>query len=198
MNAIVEKLGPSATDMIRADHSRVLAVFHRYAADLAPREKRGLVDTICLALEVHAQLEEEIFYPALRAIDPDIVAKSLPEHAEMKRLILALRGMSPGDAAFDATVMELMRKVIHHVADEETTLLPDAERQMAGQLPELGLRMAKRRVALKAPRTGEMVGSMAKAMSGKGMLIGAGAALLGGVLLAATRRKRNYVPALRR
>ena len=162
------------------------------------REKRGLVDTICLALEVHEQLEEEIFYPALRAIDPDIVAKSLPEHAEMKRLILALRGMSPGDAAFDATVMELMRKVIHHVADEETTLLPDAERRMPGELGELGVRMAKRRLELKAPRAGEMVGDMARALSGKGMLIGAGAALLGGVLLAATRRKRNYVPALRR
>ena len=190
MNAIVEKLGPSATDMIRADHSRVLAAFHRYASDLSPREKRGLVDTICLALEVHAQIEEELFYPALQRIDPDIVAKSLPEHAEVKRLVLALRGMSPGEPAFDATVMELMRKVIHHRADEETTLLPDAERQMARELPELGLRMAKRRVELKAPRAGEMVGSMAKAMSGKGMLIGAGAALVGGALLARALRHR--------
>ena len=189
MNAIVEKLGPSATDMIRADHTRVLATFHRYAPDLTPREKRGIVDTICLALEVHAQIEEELFYPALRPIDPDLVAKSLPEHAEMKRLILALRGMSPADAAFDATVMELMRKVIHHVADEETTLLPDAERRMADRLPELGLQMAKRRLALKAPRTGEMVGSMARAMSGKGMLIGAGAALVGGALLARALRR---------
>lgn len=183
MNAIVEKLGPSATDMIRADHTRVLATFHRYTPDASPREKRGLVDTLCLALEVHAQVEEELFYPALQRIDPDIVAKSLPEHAELKRLVLALRGMASTDAAFDATVMELMRKVIHHVADEETTLLPDAERQMAVELPELGLRMAKRRLELKAPRTGEMVGSMAKAMSGKGMLIGAGAALIGVAIL---------------
>jgi hypothetical protein len=196
MNAIVEKLGPSATDMIRADHSRVLAVFHRYAADMTPREKRGLVDTICLALEVHAQVEEEILYPALQRIDPDIVAKSLPEHAEMKRLLLALRGMSPSEAGFDATVMELMRKVIHHVADEETTLLPDAERQMAGELPELGLRMAKRRLELKAPRAGEMVGSMAKAMSGRSMLLGAGAALAGGALLAWTMRSRSSRPRL--
>ena len=190
MNAIVEKLGPSATDMIRADPTRVLAAFHRYAPDLSAREKRGIVDTICLALEVHAQIEEEIFYPALQALDPQIVAKSLPEHAEVKRLVLALRGMAPGDAAFDATVMELMRKVIHHVADEETTLLPDAERQMADRLGELGVRMAKRRLQLKAPRTGEMAGAMAKAMSGKGMLIGAGAALIGGALLARVLRSR--------
>jgi hemerythrin superfamily protein len=190
MNAIVEKLGPSATDMIRADHTRVLAAFHRYAPDLAPRDKRGIADTICLALEVHAQIEEEIFYPALQRLDPEIVAKSLPEHAEMKRLILALRGMSPSDLNFDATMMELMRKVIHHVADEETTLLPDAERQMPAELPELGVRMAKRRLELKAPRTGEMVGAMAKAMSGKGMLIGAGAALLGGALIARALTRR--------
>jgi hypothetical protein len=189
MNAIVEKLGPSATDMIRADHTRVLAAFHRYVPDLTAREKRGLVDTICLALEVHAQIEEEIFYPALQSVDPEIVAKSLPEHAEVKRLVLALRGMSPGEAGFDMTVMELMRKVIHHVADEETTLLPDAERQMAAQLGELGVRMAKRRLELKAPRAGEMVGAMAKAISGKGMLIGAGAALIGGALLARALRR---------
>jgi hypothetical protein len=189
MNAIAEKLGPSATDMIRADHTRVLATFHRYAPDLSAREKRGLVDTICLALEVHAQIEEEIFYPAMQAIDPDIVAKSLPEHAEVKRLVLALRGMQPADAAFDATVMELMRKVIHHVADEETTLLPDAERRMAAELPELGLRMAKRRFELKAPRAGEMAGSMVRALSGKGMLIGAGAALIGGAIVAGLRSR---------
>lgn len=190
MNAIVEKLGPSATDMIRADHTRVLAAFHRYAPRLNARQKRGLVDTICLALEVHAQIEEEIFYPAMQAIDPEVVAKSLPEHAEMKRLILALRGMSPADAGYDATAMALMRTVIHHVADEETTLLPDAERRMPERLGELGVQMAKRRMALKAPRTGEMVGSMARAMSGKGMLIGAGAALIGGALLARTLRHR--------
>ena len=172
MNAIVEKLGPSATDMIRADHTRVLATFHRYSPDLSPREKRGLADTICLALEVHAQIEEEIFYPALQGIDPEVVAKSLPEHAEVKRLVLALRGMSPTEPAFDSTVMELMRKVIHHVADEETTLLPDAERQLAAELPELGLRMAK-------------------AMSGKGVLIGAGDALVGGALLARGLRARS-------
>ena len=190
MNAIVEKLGPSATDMIRADHTRVLAAFHRYAPDLSAREKRGIVDAICLALDVHAQIEEEIFYPALQALDPEIVAKSLPEHAEVKRLVLALRGMAASDAAFDATVMDLMRKVIHHVADEETTLLPDAERQMPDRLGELGVRMATRRVQLKAPRAGEMAGAMAKAISGRGMLIGAGAALIGGALLARALRSR--------
>ena len=189
MNAILKTVSPSATDMLRADHTRVLATFHRYAADASPRTKQGLVNTICLALEIHAQLEEEIFYPALRSIDPDIVAKSLPEHDEMKRLIARLRGMIPGEAQYDATFMELMRKVVHHVADEETTLLPDAERALEGELGELGARMAKRRMQLSAPRAGEMARNMARSVSGKGMLVGAGAAILGGALLARFLRR---------
>ena len=60
---------------------------------------------------------------------------------------------------------------------------------MAAQLGELGMRMAKRRLELKAPRTGEMLGAMAKAMSGKGLLIGAGAALIGGAILARALRR---------
>jgi hypothetical protein len=189
MNTILETVSPSATDMIRADHTRVLATFHRYAADASPRVKQGLVNTICLALEVHAQLEEEIFYPALRSIDPDIVAKSLPEHAEMKRLIGALRGMASSDPQYDATFMELMRKVVHHVADEETTLLPDAERALHDRLGELGARMAKRRLQLSAPRAREMARNMAQAGPGKGLLIGAGAAILGGAVLARFLRR---------
>jgi hemerythrin superfamily protein len=189
MNAILNTVSPSATDMIRADHTRVLATFHRYTADASPRTKQGLANTICLALEIHAQLEEEIFYPALRSIDPDIVAKSLPEHQEMKRLITTLRGMTAGEAQYDATLMELMRKVVHHVADEETTLLPDAERALEGELGELGARMAKRRMQLSAPRAGEMARNMARSVSGKGMLVGAGAAILGGALLARFLRR---------
>ena len=54
--------------------------------------------------------------------------------------------MQPGDAAYDETVMELMRDVLHHVADEETMLLPDAERRLGDQLNELGAQMTKRRL----------------------------------------------------
>ena len=60
------------------------------------RAKKGLVDTVCVALEIHAQLEEEIFYPALRAhADTEFLRKSVPEHDQMRRLITHLRNLEP-------------------------------------------------------------------------------------------------------
>src|SRR3954463_15139574 len=109
MKAVASRLGPCATDMIRADHSRVLLAFHRYDLDASPAKRRGLAETICLALEVHAQIEEDIFYPALEKVGSSTVAKSPAEHEEMRRLIAALRGLQPDSAQFDATFMDLMR-----------------------------------------------------------------------------------------
>ena len=121
MNAITKALAPNAINMIRMDHASVMTTFHQYKAASKPHIKLGLVNTTCLALEVHAQLEEEIFYPAVReATGSEVVRKAVSEHAEMKRLIAVLRGMEPEDARYDDTYMELMRDVLHHVADEET------------------------------------------------------------------------------
>ena len=71
MNPLFRKLSPKATHVIRMDHSHVLTAFHQYDEDASPQQRKALANTICLALEVHAQLEEEIFYPALRALQPD-------------------------------------------------------------------------------------------------------------------------------
>jgi hemerythrin superfamily protein len=171
--------------MIRMDHTHVLAIFHRYRADTPVQTKRSLVNLICTALEVHAQLEEEIFYPAMRALpgDEGLVDKSLPEHTEMKRLIAKLREMTPGDTAYDDTVMELMRDVIHHVADEETMLLPDAERRLGQQLNELGAQMTKRRLELTAPRLGEMARDTVSAMPVSSMLLTASAVVAGAYIV---------------
>lgn len=167
MRTATEYLAPQATNMIRLDHTHVVTAFHQYRTTDSPRVKRGLVDQVCLALEVHAQLEEEIFYPALRAVagDEEALQKSVPEHDEMKRLIGRLRGMAADDAAFDDTFMELLRDVLHHVADEETILLPLAERRLHDRLGELGLAMTKRRMELLVPRTGELASAMARSMS---------------------------------
>jgi hemerythrin superfamily protein len=162
---LAARLSPSAIPMIKLDHTHVLATFHQYSVHSSPMVKEGLVKTACLALEVHAQLEEEIFYPALRAVTRlETLKKSVPEHDEMRRLIASLRAMAPGDAAYDDTFMELMRDVLHHVADEETIVLPEAERVLADQLDELGAAMTKRRLQLVVPRTGDIALNMARAM----------------------------------
>lgn len=181
MKSLTNTLSPTITNMIRMDHTHVLTTFHQYEIDTKPKTKQALVDAACLALDIHAQLEEEIFYPAMRATGADaaILEKSIPEHAEMRRLIRELRAMQPTDPAYDQTFMELMRDVMHHVADEETTLLPDAERLLGDRLGELGAQMTKRRLQLSAPHAGEIATGLVRGMPTSSMLMAAGALLAG-------------------
>src|SRR3569832_1429334 len=129
MNKQLNRINPSVTNMIRMDHTHVLTTFHQYHPDTSARVKRGLADTICVALEIHAQLEEENFYPAMRALaETDFMSKSVPDHDQMRRIITQLRNLAPDEPSFDETFFQLMNAVMHHVADEEPLLLPTAER----------------------------------------------------------------------
>jgi hypothetical protein len=195
MAPLLNRLSPSITDMIRMDHTHVLTTFHQYRGETSPRQKKGLADTVCVALEIHAQLEEEIFYPALRAIaDTEFLQKSVPEHDQMRRLITQLRNLEPGHASYDETFFELMNNVMHHVADEETLLLPTAERVLADRLGELGAQMTKRRLQLAAPRSGEIAGSMARSVGPGSLALGAGALLACSYLLTRPRALRAQTP----
>jgi hemerythrin superfamily protein len=178
---ITEKVSPTVTNMIRMDHTHVLATFHQYEIDSSPRAKKALVDTICMALEIHAQLEEEIFYPAMRraTLNDAVLDKSVPEHNEMRDNIARLRNMAATDAGYDETVMELMRDVMHHVADEETVLLPQAERILRNELGQLGAQMTKRRLQLLKPRAGELAINTARTLPTSTMLLAAGALMAG-------------------
>jgi len=98
--------------------------------------------------------------------------------------------MEPSHDDDDRTFMELMRDVMHHVADEETVLLPAAERMLAGELGELGAKMTRRRLELSAPRAGEIAGNALRALPASTMLMGVGAALAGALLLKRTMRRR--------
>jgi len=164
-----KKLSPTITDMIRFDHSHVLVSFHQYTAGATPKVKKALAETIASALEIHATLEEEIFYPAMRGIDSDepVLLKSVPEHNEMRRLISELRSTPSGDVRHDQLLQQLMRDVIHHVADEETVLLPQAERLLSkDRLSELGADMTKRRLELAGPKAGKLALDTAIGFSG--------------------------------
>lgn len=99
MNALMSHMCPSATHMIRMDHGHVLTLYHQYLPQRSPARREALVRAICAALEIHAQVEEDIFYPALRAagVEPELLDKSVPEHDEMRRAIERLRGLSVDD-----------------------------------------------------------------------------------------------------
>ncbi len=194
LQTLLHKASPTITNMIRADHTHVLATFHQYEADTSHGTKEALVNTIMLALEVHAQLEEEIFYPALQTLNAEgaVVAKSVPEHDAMKRLIAVLRTMSASDMAYDDTVMELMRDVMHHVADEETILLPAAEKLMPHRLEELGVEMTERRIELIKPRSLEIAWNTARALPASTMIMGVGAVLAGVMVLKSLASTRHH------
>jgi len=190
---VLGKVSPSITKMIRTDHSHVMLTSHKFTASTSLQRKRAIVRTICLALDIHAQLEEEIFYPALREVAPDneILAKSKPEHDEMRRRIGELRDMPPEDESYATRFCELMRDVMHHVADEEAVLLPMAERLLAERLGELGARMTQRRLQLIAPHAGEIAVNNARAMPAGTMLL-AGSLLAGAYMLGRGREYRRH------
>jgi hypothetical protein len=178
MNRLISMLSPSITTMIRLDHTHVVATFQQVHPRTPRGRKQALVGTVCMALEIHAQLEEELFYPAMRRLPEvqDVVDKSVPEHGEMRRLVTLLRGMLPADPLYDETFMALTREVLHHVADEETTLLPAAERLLPwDHLKELGAQMTKRRLQLLGPRAGDLAWATVRSMPESGLVLASAA-----------------------
>lgn len=176
-NAMPEKassLSPSITAMIRLDHMHVLAASHRYHASTPWWRKRAIVNGVCAALEIHAQLEEEIFYPAMDRVlgQDETLAKSRPEHDEMRTTITKLRSTGPENAAYDGLFHELMRTVVHHIADEETVLLPEAERALKSELQSLGAEMTRRRMVLLGERPMEIAVNTAGTFPFATLLIG--------------------------
>jgi hypothetical protein len=190
MRTLTSKFFPNATDMIRMDHTHVIAAFHQYDANASARTKKAVANTVCLSLEIHAQLEEEIFYPAMRGVGHTAIDQRIPEHEQMRQLISRLRGMEPTDADYDQSFMELMRNVMHHVAEEETGMLPEAERLLGEQLRDLGAQMTRRRLQLSAPRMGEMAVNTARSMPVGAIALAAGA-LLAGTYVARQAVKRS-------
>ena len=113
-----------AVDLLDADHKAVKKLFIRYAAlcdDGADvQEKRMVAERICQDLTIHAQIEEEIFYPAVREIigDDSMMDKALEEHAEAKEAIAQIQEMDSTDQGYDAIVKRLAKLVDQHVLEE--------------------------------------------------------------------------------
>lgn len=148
---------PALRKLIRLDHMHVLAAFHRYHRDSPWWKKRAIVNSVCAALEIHAQLEEEIFYPALAdvAATNRSLQASRPAHDAVRATIGELRATGPENAAYDALFMQLTRDTLHHVADEET-VLPMAERALKQRLRFLGADMTRRRIDLLKERPADV------------------------------------------
>lgn len=144
---------PDAIALLKADHKEVDAMFKAYEKTDDDGEKQKLADQICHALTIHAQIEEEIFYPAAyEAFDEDgddLIDEAQVEHASAKSLIAEIKAMNVGEPLFDAKIKVLGEYINHHVKEEETEMFPEC-RDADMDLVALGDQMAKRKSELAA------------------------------------------------
>src|SRR4051812_24004858 len=119
-----------AITLLKNDHKTVEKLFKQFekAGDRATTAKRNTVDKIIEELSVHAAIEEQVFYPAIRELVPeseDMVLESLEEHHIVKWTLSELESLGPEDERFVAKVTVLMESVRHHVEEEEGDLFPE-------------------------------------------------------------------------
>jgi hemerythrin superfamily protein len=141
-----------AIALLRADHKTVTDMFDEYErrkSRLSPDKKMELAQTICRELEVHAMIEEEIFYPAAREAirEDDLLKEAYIEHASAKDLIHQLQESSPDDELFDARVKVLGEYVKHHVKEEQGELFPMVKKSRL-DTRELGEQLMRRKQEL--------------------------------------------------
>ena len=123
-----------ACDLLDADHRAVKKMFKEYEELTKSRgrtigqKKLDLARQICQELTVHTQIEDEIFYPAVRAAvkDTGMVAEAEVEHQSARELIEQIEAMDEADEMFDAKVTVLGEYVDHHVKEERNEMFPKA------------------------------------------------------------------------
>jgi hemerythrin superfamily protein len=155
--------GADAIALLEADHREVEQLFERFEAAAGDADKRNLAVAICVALKVHARLEEELFYPAAYAVvgDKTLLDEAQVEHASAKDLIAQIEAGAPGEAFYDARVKVLAEYIAHHVAEEENEIFPQCRKRKL-DLAALGAVMALRKQEL---MTGFVVSNPVLALS---------------------------------
>jgi hemerythrin superfamily protein len=140
-----------ATSLLRADHKLVNDLFAEYEKSRSNVRKKQIVSTICKELTIHAQIEEEIFYPAVKAAlkDKELIPEATVEHATLKDLIAQVKDVDPDGEIFDAKIKVLSEYVKHHVKEEQNEIFPKAK-ESSLDLVEMGAQLAERKAELAA------------------------------------------------
>lgn len=142
-----------AIELLKQDHATVKKAFKEFEKmdheDTATLQE--MVVMVCNELKVHAAIEEEIFYPAVReeVEDEDLMNEAQVEHQSAKDLITQLEAMKPDDPLYAATFTVLCEYVMHHVKEEETEMFPQVKKAKL-DLDELGSKMLARKEELMA------------------------------------------------
>jgi hemerythrin superfamily protein len=142
-----------AIKLLMADHDEVEALFKQFQKMKNDGAQKGeIVQQICKALKVHAEIEEEIFYPAARDAlaeknGEDLIDEAEVEHASIKSLVEQLQDADLDDELFDAKVKVLCEYVNHHVKEEEGEMFPKVKKTDL-DLDELGVELMERKQEL--------------------------------------------------
>jgi hemerythrin-like domain-containing protein len=135
-----------ATDLLKKQHKSVKALFKQVEDTEDGRRRRQLMDEIANELKMHTQIEEEIFYPAVREIGSskaeEMVDESYEEHHVVDLVLAELPNVDPEDERFAAKMTVLSELVEHHADEEEDEMFPMAEKKLGKErLQQLGEQM---------------------------------------------------------
>ena len=119
---------PGVIEMLKEDHTKVKGLFEEFEA-AEGRERGEIAKTAIRELEIHAELEEKLIYPAIREAieDADMMNEAVEEHHLVHVLIAELKKLKPSDEKFQAKFCVLSELVKHHIEEEEGEMLPKAE-----------------------------------------------------------------------
>jgi hemerythrin superfamily protein len=145
------RTGKDAIALLKADHKEVKAMVEQFKKSRSESRKAELADQICAALEVHAEIEEEIFYPAAREAlkkNGELIDEAEVEHTSVKELIAKIKG-GASDGLWEAEVKVLGEYVNHHVKEEEGEIFPKI-RKSSLDLKAIGEQLAERKAELQS------------------------------------------------
>ena len=148
---MAETKSQDAIALLKADHRAVEELFAKFEKASGDNRKQTLAEEICLELSVHAQIEEEIFYPACEGkVEEDLLKESYVEHDGAKVLIAEIIKGSPSDEFYDAKVKVLQEEIEHHVEEEERRMegLFAQARKAGLDIDALGQQLATRKAEL--------------------------------------------------
>ena len=174
IKTIAQKIDPEqdAIDLLKQDHRKVEALFKAFKAAGDKRMQKSIARQICNELEVHAKIEEKLFYPAAKQEADeatDEVNEGIVEHEGIKRLVRQLSNMNASEELFESRMTELEEYVKHHVKEEESSMCPTiVESEL--DLQAMGQRLMAEKRKLQSARgmsTRDAAGSTSSSRGGR-------------------------------
>ena len=158
-------MSQDAIVMLKDDHKEIRARFREFEKSTTTKARKGtLVEQMIELLTVHTYIENEVMYPRVRELLPELeddVLESYEEHHVADVLVMELVPMSPGDERFEAKTTVLIESVRHHMDEEESDWFPKVREGLSRtQLREIGAEMAQARE--RAPRRPEQPSALKK------------------------------------